>query len=231
MRLDFVLSFALHFVIIMAMVISAPFKPKIKTDLSDVINVRLASLPVPAVAELLEPIVIPRAIEASEELAFIPDMKTIDKAKVIKKTEKKPKDKKPYKPDVDKGPEAQAGIDSEKNQKDVSENLEAGSTLGGAAIDNVSFDYPYWFVQTFPKIERNWRNPVFANRPLKCIVYFQVIRSGRVIKIEIEESSGIDAYDRACMQAVKRCQNLPPLPKEFADEILGIHLEFPYSPR
>ena len=70
-----------------------------------------------------------------------------------------------------------------------------------------------------------------ANQPLSCIIYFQVIRSGRIIKTEIEQSSGFDAYDRACERAVKMAEPLPPLPKEFTDEIIGIHLEFPYSPQ
>ncbi len=112
----------------------------------------------------------------------------------------------------------------------MSNNLGVGSPFGGAAVDNASFKYPYWFVQAFSKIERNWSNPVYANQPLSCIIYFQVIRSGRIIKIEIEQSSGIDTFDRACEQAMKLSEPLPPLPDDFTDEIIGIHLEFPYVP-
>jgi TonB family protein len=230
MRLDFVLSFILHFVLIIAMVISTPFKPKVSTDLGEVISVRLASLPAPAEVQPLEPIVIPQAIAVEDEFAVIPDITTVDIPKKIKEKTKPKIKEDTYVPKTQEGTEERAGADT-TSQKDVTENLGVGSTFSGAAIDNASFDYPYWFVQAFTKIEQNWRNPVFANRPLKCVVYFQVIKSGRLLKIEIEESSGIDAFDRACVQAIEKCKKLPPLPDRFVEEILGIHLEFPYSPR
>jgi TonB family protein len=213
--------------------IMAPFQARINTDLGDVIKVNLAALPAfqPEPAKP-EPIVVPQAIVADEPVAAIPDqLASVTEAKKVDKPKPKPKDDKPkeYKPDAQKGVDNRAGTDG--GRKDVTGNLQAGSKLSGAAIDNASFDYPYWFVQAFSKVERNWTNPVYANQPLSCTVYFQVISSGRIIKIEIEQSSGIDAFDRACERAVKLSQPLPPLPDNFADEILGIHLKFPYAPQ
>lgn len=216
------------------MVIITPFKPRINTDLGEVINVRLASLPAPAPKEepvKIEPLPIPQALVADNEIAFIPKAKSVTEAKPVNKPKPKPKPKtedKPYNPDAARGTETKSG--TAEGQKDVSQNLGPGSKFGSAAIDNSSFDYPYWFVQAFTKIERNWSNPVYANRPLSCIIYFQVIRSGKILRVEIEQSSGIDAFDRACERAVNLAQPLPPLPNEFTDEIIGIHLEFPYSP-
>jgi TonB family protein len=230
MRIDFIFSFILHVAFIIIMVISAPFKPKVNTDLGDVIEVHLASLPMPAQVEIkpMEPVAIPQAVTMEEDFAVVPSPKTIDKPKKVKEKKKPPK-KDEYVPPTQEGDKEQAGVEK-KGEKDVTENLGSGSAFSGASIDNASFNYPYWFVQAFSKIEQNWRNPVFANRPLKCVVYFQVIRSGRILKIEVEQSSGIDAFDRACVQAIERCKTLPPLPDSFIDEILGIHLEFPYSP-
>ncbi len=225
------LSFLLHFTIVIAMVISSPFKPKVNTDLGEVIQVQLRSMPAAKVAPAPEPIEIPQQVVADEpvvpiiEVATVVEAKPIDKPKP--KPEKKPEKDKTYDPKPLKGDEEQVG--SKDGQKDVSETLSSGSKFGGAAIDNASFDYPYWFVQAFDKIERNWRNPVFSNQPLSCIIYFQVIRSGRIIKTEIEQSSGVDAFDGGCERAVNISQPLPPLPDQFADEIIGIHLEFPYS--
>jgi len=231
MRTDFLLSFLVHFVLIIILVISTPFRPKIRTDMSEVITVNLTSLPASLQPQSKpEPVTIPQAIEADEPEVSIPEMASVTETKPIEKP--KPKPKKPkddtYRPKTEPGDQDQAGLPD--GQKDVSQNLGSGSKFGGAAIDNASFDYPYWFVQAFGKIERNWSNPVYANQPLSCIVYFQVITSGRIIKTEIEKSSGVDAYDRACERAVKQAQPLPPLPGDFAEEILGIHLEFPYSP-
>lgn len=227
MRQDLLLSFLIHFIVVIAMVISSPFKPRVNTDLGDVIRVNLAAIPPSIVSPKPEPVTIPGQIVADEPIVPITKVASVVEAKPIKETKPKPKDK-TNKHDADKSKTDQTGL--KDGQKDVSENLGAGSKFGGAAIDNVSFDYPYWFVQAFGKIERNWSNPVFSSQPLSCIIYFQVIRSGRIIKIEIEQSSGVDAFDGGCERAIKLSQPLPPLPDQFADEIIGIHLEFPYSP-
>jgi len=233
MKTDFIFSFILHFLFLIVVVIMAPFQARVNTDLGDVIRVNLTALPSfqtePAKPE---PIVVPQSVVADEPVAAIPDqLATVTEAKKVEKPKPKPKDEKPkdYKPDAQKGADNKAGADN--GQKDVSGNLQAGSKLSGASIDNASFNYPYWFVQAFTKVERNWTNPVYANQPLNCTIYFQVISSGRIIKIEIEQSSGIDAFDRACERAVRLAQPLPPLPDDFAEEILGIHLKFPYAPR
>jgi len=229
MRQDFLLSFLLHFLVVIFMLVSVPFKPRVKTDLGDVIRVNLAALPAAGPTKP-QPSVIPTPVVADEPVAAVAELATVTEAKPVPKP--KPKEEKPkdqaYKPKAETGDKARAGAES--GQKDVSDNLAAGSRFGGAAVDNASFDYPYWFVQAFGKIERNWSNPVYANRPLTCTVYFQVIRSGRIIKVEIETSSGIDAFDRACERAVNLSQPLPPLPDDFTEEILGIHLQFPYVP-
>ncbi|UCD95508.1 MAG: TonB family protein [Candidatus Zixiibacteriota bacterium] len=229
MKQDIVLSFLLHFLVIISLVIATPFKPHIRTDLSEVITVSLAAMPAQIQPQAPEPVAIPKAVVEDEPIAFVPEAKSVDKVKPVKKPKEKERKDDTYQPKAETGAETQPGLG--EGLKDVSGNLGAGSKFGGAAIDNAAFDYPYWFVQAFSKIERNWSNPVFANSPLTCIIYFQVIRSGRVLKVEIEESSGIDAFDRACERAVKLSQPLPPLPNEFRDEIIGIHLEFPYVPQ
>jgi len=226
MRQDLLFSLLLHVVLIAAMVITAPFKPQYKPNLGDIIKVNLASLPPSFSRGAAKPAAIPRATTTEKKATPLPNKA---KAKPTDKTKPTKTDNKKQKPALDRGIEDIPGTDT--GTKDVSENLSPGSIFGSAAIDNSSFDYPYWFVQAFSKIERNWSNPVYANQALTCIVYFQVIRSGRIIKIEIEQTSGIDTFDRACEQAIKTSEPLPPLPSEFADEIIGIHLEFPYVPQ
>jgi TonB family protein len=230
MRTDFLFSFLIHFILVIIMVISAPFKPQIRTDLGEIIKVSIRSMPASQEPQKIEPAAIPQPIATDEPVIAIQEMAMVTEPKKIDKPKPKPKEKKDkeYRPDADKGKTDQAG--SADGKKDVTDNLGSGSKFGAASIDNASFNYPYWFTQAFSKIERNWTNPVYANQKLVCIVYFQVITSGRIIKIEIEQQSGIDAYDHACERAVKQSQPLPPLPAEFADEIIGIHLEFPYIP-
>ncbi len=230
---DLIVSIILHLAVILAFVISSPFKPKVNTDLGDVVRVRLTGMPAPqqeAPPKEIKPVELPSPIDAEEPVVPVMEMASVNKAAVIEKPKPKPKPKKKeeYHSQAEKGKEERAG--KEGGTKDVSKDLGAGSKFGGATIDNASFTYPYWFDQAFSKIERNWTNPVYANTKLQCTIYFQVIRSGRIIKIEVKESSGIPAYDQACERAVELSQPLPPLPDSFTEEIIGISLVFPYEP-
>jgi TonB family protein len=228
MRQDYLISIILHVMVVLTMVVSVPFKPRVKTDLGDVIRVNLASLPQSMMPNIAKPAVLPKATSTEKIATPISTNKSADKAKAIEKSKAKKKEEIKNKPGTEVGKEDKFG--TAEGQKDVSDNLGSGSIFGGAAIDNANFNYPYWFVQAFNKIERNWRNPVYAQQPLSCIIYFQVIRSGKIMDVQIEKSSGIDTFDRACERAVKLSEPLPQLPREFVEEILGIHLEFPYIP-
>ena len=143
------------------------------------------------------------------------------------KTRPKPKPKK----DQGYTSKSKEGETTQEGGTDISDQLGPGTKFGSAAVDNSNFNYPYYFVQSFGKIGRNWSNPVAANQPLSCIIYFQIIRSGTVLDPEVEKSSGVTAFDRACLRAVHASSPLPPLPPDFRDDIIGIHLEFPYKPR
>ncbi len=226
MRHDFTYSLILHVVVVLAMVVSVPFKPRVRTDLDNIIKVNLAYMPASAKAAVIKPAVVAKGATV-EKAAPIPDKSTakakaVQKPKSKKETEKAPKT-------LEKGDQEKTGATA--GQVDVTSELGAGSPFGSASIDNASFEYPYWFVQAFSKIERYWSNPVYSNEPLSCIIYFQVIRSGKIIDVKIEKSSGFDAFDRACETAVRLSEPLPPLPDDFTDEIIGIHLEFPYVPQ
>jgi TonB family protein len=170
------------------------------------------------------PVIPQPAVEAMPEIP-IENPASLPETVVPEKPKPKPKDKPKTKP-------VAAGNDLKTtggNQIETSATG-AGSPFSGATIDNASFNYPYWFTQAFHKIQSNWRNPVAADGTVVCVIYFQVIKSGRVIEKRVEESSGIPAFDQACLQAVERSTPFPPLPRDFNDEIIGITLPFQYKP-
>jgi outer membrane biosynthesis protein TonB len=116
------------------------------------------------------------------------------------------------------------------NGTDVSDQVGPGTKFGSVAVDNADFQYPYYFVQALGKIQRNWTNPVASNQPLSCVIYFQIIRTGSILDPKVEQSSGIPAYDRACLRALQLSSPLPQLPSDFGSDIIGMYLEFPYNP-
>ncbi len=233
---DFLYSLALHATLILAITMINPFAIRPSHDF-DSIAVNIISMPPLGDPALIEggempEISIPQAI-AEEEVAI--PIEAPESKKEIKETPKQPEPKKDTpKPEPKKDAPyqglAQKGDKNQQGGTDVSDKIGPGTKFGTVSVDNASFDYPYYFVQAFGKIQRNWSNPVAANQPLSCIVYFKIIRSGTIIDPKVETSSGVPAYDRACLRAVVSSSPLPQLPTDFRDDIIGIYLEFPYQP-
>jgi len=109
-----------------------------------------------------------------------------------------------------------------------------GSAFAGATVEtfgNVDFEYSYWFTQAFNKINRNWRRPnIISDAGIVCVVYFKVIKSGKIVDAEVRSSSSVPQMDQSCLQAVQRAAPLPPLPRRFADEVIGISIPFKLGP-
>ncbi len=232
------LSVALHLLIIAALLISAPFGAKKQSMFDEVVKVTLtapsavpsAQPPAPA------PIAVPQA-EVDE--SFDVPISKPDEVKEAAKLPDKPKDKPKPKPKPKPAQQPTKPAENTDNQeaggansgREVDTPGGAGSPFAGATVDNVSFDYPYWFTQAFNKIGGNYHIRVNFGQPLVCTIYFQVIRSGRVIEARVENSSGVPEFDEICLRAVENSAPFPPLPRSFIDEIIGITLPFKYDPR
>ncbi|MDD5424907.1 MAG: TonB family protein [candidate division Zixibacteria bacterium] len=234
MRRDFLLSILLHVCFIAATFVTSPFDTRPLIKPGETIRVSLTAMPAFASdePEPLAPLIIPQAIE--EELPEIPiDAPTtrpaVKENKKPAETKPQPKTDKPYNPQTKTGDKTQAGT---SNGKIDATTTGYGSPFAGATVDNVTFNkYPYWYDQAFSKILRNWSNPVVSDGAIVCVIYFQVIKSGRMIEAKIEKTSGIPAFDNACLLAVQKASPFPPLPREFREEIIGITLPFKYEPR
>lgn len=235
---DLFYSIILHGGLILMVTMMNPFVVHPSHDLES-IGVNIISLPPLGNPDLIQggkmpEVSIPQALVEDEvAIPISPPESKKEVKKVADKPKPKPKETKPKpKPEKDPGYQglAQKADKTQKGGADISDKIGPGSKFGAAAVDNASFDYPYYFVQAFGKIERNWSNPVGANQPLSCIVYFKIIRSGTIMDPVVETSSGVPAYDRACLRAVVSSSPLPQLPTDFRDDIIGIYLEFPYKP-
>ncbi|MBI3089117.1 MAG: cell envelope integrity protein TolA [Candidatus Tectomicrobia bacterium] len=60
----------------------------------------------------------------------------------------------------------------------------------------------------------------------KAIIYFQVGRSGAILNVRVEKSSGSATLDRSAATAVESASPLPPLPEAYKAEVLNIHFGF-----
>lgn len=108
----------------------------------------------------------------------------------------------------------------------------SGATSGasvsfGASVTSFDADFPfaYYVEQLLSLIGANWFKPESAEGTT-CVVSFRVLRSGQVTDVKVDSSSGVSYYDRAAARAVYAANPLPPLPSDYRNDGLGVHLKF-----
>jgi TonB family protein len=159
---------------------------------------------------------IPKIEVYKVSIAPLPQPKVM--GKVIRK--RKPQDKKLKEKSV---PKKQKKTSKRKGLPDglpdIHPEIYTGSGRG--------FNYSYYLNILLSKIGQNWNNP-YRNKDviLKSIVYFEVDEKGLISNIRIEIDSGDEIYNESTIRAVAITKKLPPLPEEFSDDYLKVHLEF-----
>jgi periplasmic protein TonB len=232
---DFILSATLHAVLLGGILVISPMTFHRKPDFGEVIRISAVAMSdirpsaaKPVVAPPEEPPAATR-VKAPEVAVEKPTAKPAVK---VEKPKAKPKDKGKKTETAAKPPVSNvAAQESDHNQSGTADGkveVEAppGSLISGAFVDNASFNYPYWFTSSWSKINQNFRVPVVIDGRVYCDVYFQVIKSGRLIESKIAKESGVPQFDAACLEAIERSAPFPPLPSEFLDEIIGITITF-----
>ena len=61
---------------------------------------------------------------------------------------------------------------------------------------------------------------------LKCTVRFDIQRGGGVKAVSVERSSGNRLFDYAAETSVENAAPFPPLPDDFYEDDLTVHVEF-----
>ncbi len=120
----------------------------------------------------------------------------------------------------------------ETDNLDVS-SLHSLSTAGQGGAERTvqasftNFPYPWYITQVRNALWNAWQKTKPKNdNGLTASVSFNIDKNGAVYQVQIEKSSGDDAYDYAAMSAVKNSDPYPPLPKDFGKEILTVTVEF-----
>jgi periplasmic protein TonB len=107
--------------------------------------------------------------------------------------------------------------------------LPTGSPQGVGAVTLNASDFPYaWYLrQVQSKISEKWEGQ--ARDGSQPQVVFEIGRDGKVTGLKVEKSSGNPLYDQAALRAITDATPLPPLPDDFKESFLRIHLGFNYS--
>ena len=102
-----------------------------------------------------------------------------------------------------------------------------GGGDGGVKLDTANFCCPQYVAQMIQMIRKNWTPSQGATG--QPIVKFTIRRDGMLTNIELETSSGQALLDLAARRAVHNTMQLPPLPREYPENFLIVHLTFEFQ--
>ena len=68
------------------------------------------------------------------------------------------------------------------------------------------------------RVESNWSRPPSARTGMRCTLIIQLVPTGRIVSVDIAESSGDSAFNRSAVQAVKKIEVFPEV-KEMSPEV------------
>jgi TonB family protein len=104
------------------------------------------------------------------------------------------------------------------------------STGGGnglsPTLDIGNFCCPDYIALMNTQIIGNWNQQ--AEVPGAVIVKTTIQRDGLLTDIALEQSSGYTALDNSARRAIEVTRRLPPLPAEYPNQTLTVHLTFQY---
>lgn len=95
-----------------------------------------------------------------------------------------------------------------------------------------SFPFTYYLQIIIDRVSSNWFTSLVdpgIRGNFQSTVYFKIQKNGQISNLKIEESSGIRSLDLSALRAIQSSAPFPPLPKEYKNEYLGIHLIFEHS--
>ena len=127
-----------------------------------------------------------------------------------------------------RGAEMRAGTAiAETGSRGQGFGLSTGGGAGsGSYLDVADFCCPDYIIQMTDRIRANWVRPPGVSGA--NIVKFTIQRDGKILGVEVEKSSGLQNLDLSSMRAMLTTKTLNPLPTEFPNPTLTVHLNFQY---
>jgi TonB family protein len=103
----------------------------------------------------------------------------------------------------------------------------SGGGGGPITVDAPDFCCREYLEQMRDIIQRNWE----ANQGVVGVTQmkFTIQRNGRLVQIEVERPSGFTALDLASQRALLRTQQVLPLPAQYLNPELTVHMRFEYQ--
>lgn len=194
---------------------------------------RMVSIEFAQMPAMQKPPAAPRRAQAP------PALPTIEEPKPVLEEPKPVLEKPPPKPEKNTVPTSPFGQSTKKGSETpaaprTSNQSPATSTapevaVGGSGVTGLEggdFPYSLYLESMHRKIGSNWFRSPNTQPGTTVVIYFRILRDGKITDAKIETPSGNPTFDRVALSAVRSSSPLNPLPFAYAGNYLGVHLTF-----
>jgi TonB family protein len=189
----------------------------------------------PARKETLRDLTVPQKVKSEAKPAMrYPVEKPKREAKT--KTEKKAAITKPSPEEPAASGDAAGGPGGQGPGVGSGLRIGTGSGPGGSGFGDFSglANFPFtWYLQILTdKVSTNWFTSLVdpgVSGNFQTIIFFKIQKDGQISELKIEASSGLDPLDLSALRAVRASSPFPPLPRDYEEAYLAIHLIFEHS--
>jgi TonB family protein len=101
--------------------------------------------------------------------------------------------------------------------------LGATSTNAALGVEDPNFTYGWYLDELINRITGNWTRPVVGSE-IRAVFHFKVRRDGTITDLELRQSSEVREFDEAARRAIEASSPLPPLPRAYKPDSLGVNL-------
>lgn len=111
--------------------------------------------------------------------------------------------------------------------KTVGAKQEGPRAAEGPSVQTDLSDFPYpWYVaQVRSGLWNRWSARTGLGGA-ECVIVFSILRTGQAVDFRVEASSGDAGFDYEALSATQEASPFPPLPREYEDPFLKIHVSF-----
>ena len=126
-------------------------------------------------------------------------------------------------PEAVREPDAMSASRQEQNAGSAVKAGGGGSA--DVAADPGLFPFPWYLARMRAALWSSWsqRMPAEART---CVVSFALARNGSVSEVSVSDGSGDSDFDYAALASVQEAAPFPPLPEDFKDPTLKVHVKF-----
>ncbi len=103
---------------------------------------------------------------------------------------------------------------------------------GGGGFGAGNFPYAYYIQGIMDRVSASWFTSLVdpgVSGSFQTTVLFKILRNGQIADLKVEQPSGISSLDLSALRAVQSAAPFPPLPNEYEDQYLLIHLVFEHA--